>query len=383
MSERLLVHGATLAAAGNGMVELSALLGKERLWYRVPESHTPDLRGDAFAIAALLPAMRLGIPLEIDSSLPVDPVLLANLERLQRIFVYWGHELKQPFKHVPVIASAEPAKSHHKTMSFFSGGVDGTYTMLEVADKIDEAVFVSGVDFQLDNPVYDEAYKRNAEFLAKFDIPLISMASNLRWVARGYGLPWNSYFGGGLATFAHVLGARTMYLASGYSWSQYWPDGSHPVTDPLWSSSQVEVIHHARNVNRAEKLERIALEPGALDILRVCWQDKGFNCGECEKCIRTMVLLRLLKLESPNFPALEDAAIVATFVPGDRNKIVYVQEALDLAQKVGDEPIANALKKALSRREWRSLLSDAERAWLGGKGKKLLNKLRGRARSGS
>ena len=235
----LRVTDAALTPVGDGMIEISVMLGSERLWYTLPTSHAPtELRGDAFAVAGLLPAMRLGIPLEIDPVLPVDPVLLANLERLQKIFVLWGHALKQPFRQVPIIARAESAKARGKTMAFFSGGVDGTYTLLEAAG-VEEAVFVRGVDFQLDNPLYDEAYARNAAWLAMRDIPLITMSSNARWVGRAFGIGWSTYFGGGLSSFAHVLNAGTMYIASGHTWRELWPDGSHPLTDPLWSSSTV------------------------------------------------------------------------------------------------------------------------------------------------
>lgn len=368
----LQIKGAALTPVGNGMVELSVMLGSERLWYVLPESHAPvEIHGDAFAVAGLLPAMRLGVPLEIDPSLPVDRVLLANLERLQRIFVLWGHALKQPFRHVPIIARAESAQSRGKNMSFFSGGVDGTYTLLESPD-VEEAVFVRGVDFQLDNPVYDESYARNERWLAERNIQLISISSNARWVGRKFGLGWNTYFGAGLSSFAHVLGASTMYIASGHTWLELWPDGSHPLTDPLWSSSAVKIVHHARDATRGDKLERIAREPGAIEILRVCWQDKGFNCGECEKCLRTMVLLRLLNLHSPNFPVLTNVGVVAKLVPGDRSEATFVREAIELAKKENDRPLLAALQKSLVKYEWLSIARDAEQAWLGGSLRKLL-----------
>lgn len=368
------VGNAAITPAGDGMVEVSAMLGGEKLWYVLPATHAPSvLRGDAFAVAGLLPAMRLGMALEIDASLPVDPVLLLNLERLQKVFILWGNAFKQPLKHVPIIARAESAQSHGKTMSFFSGGVDGTYTLLE-APGIEEAVFVRGVDFQLDNPVYDEALARNTAWLAQRNIPLISMASNVRWVGRAFGFGWSTYFGAGLSSFAHVLGAGSMYIASGHTWSELWPDGSHPATDPLWSSSAVRIIHHARNATRAAKLERIGQVPGALEILRVCWQDKGFNCGQCEKCIRTMVLLRLLGLHSTNFPELSDVDAVANLVPGDRSEAVFVKEAIELAERTGDVQLLAALRKSLAKYEWRSIVRDAEQAWLGGALRKLLRR---------
>ena len=207
---------------------------------------------------------------------------------------------------------------------------------------------------------------------AERNIPLLQMSSNVRWVGRAFGIGWSTYFGGGLSSFAHILGANTMYIASGHTWRELWPDGSHPLTDPLWSSSAVNIVHHARDVTRAEKLARIAQAPGALEILRVCWQDKGFNCGHCEKCVRTMVLLRLLGLQSPNFPPLTDLAAVAKLVPGDRSEAIFVKEAIALAEKVGDRELCGVLQKSLAKWEWRGILRDTEKAWLGGAVRKLV-----------
>lgn len=367
MSKTLRVSGAALTPIDDNTVELSALIGDERLWYRLPAEHMPALRGDLFAIVGLLPAMRLGVPLEIDPALGVDPVLLQNFDQLQKIFRLWGPSLGQPYRQVPVIARPEPATTRGKVMSFFSGGVDGTYTLLQAPEKIEQAVFVSGVDFQLDNPVYRQAFDRNAAWLAERGIPLISMSSNVRFVGRALGLNWAAMLGPGLASFAHVLQAKTMYLAAGHTWKESWPDASHPLTDPMLSSSAIRIVHHGREATRGDKILRISKEPGALDILRVCWQDKeDYNCGRCEKCIRTMVLLRLLGLKSPNFPELKDLSLVSRFVPGDRSESVFVEEAIVLADRAGDKALGDALRKSLARWEWRSLISDVDKAWLGG-----------------
>ena len=93
---------------------------------------------------------------------------------------------------------------------------------------------------------------------------------------------------------------------------------------------------------------------GALEILRVCWHDKkDYNCGECEKCIRTMVLLRLLGLKSPNFPELKDLSLVTRARPRNHSEAVFVEEAIDLAHQAGDKALLKALQKSLASWEWR------------------------------
>jgi 7-cyano-7-deazaguanine synthase in queuosine biosynthesis len=78
------------------------------------------------------------------------------------------------------------------------------------------------------------------------------------------------------------------------------PDGSNFITDPLWSSGYTQIIHDGADSRRNDKIKFIAENSNALSILRVCWQDKGYNCGQCSKCLRTMVALR--EMEKNNHP---------------------------------------------------------------------------------
>lgn len=350
----------------DGVVELAAQLGTERLWFRLPRDWPWVVRGEPFVAAALLPAMATGQDIVVDPSLPVDPEFLAGLHAIQQIFRHWGPAMQQEFRVVGITATVAPAPVGNGTGAFFSGGVDGTYTLLEAPEPVTHAVFVRGIDFQLDNPTYDEAFAQNEAWLAARGVPLVGMSSNIRWVLREYGIGWNTGFGAGLAAFTHVLGFRTTYVASGHTWSELWPDGSHPATDPLWSSATRTIVHHGRGMRRWQKLERIAQEPGALDILRVCWMDKGYNCGQCEKCVRTNVLLRLLNLTASRFAPLNDLHQVARLIPTDKSEAQFVVEALELAVDRGDRAVVRALQQSLRRYRLRNWLVDADRAFLNG-----------------
>jgi hypothetical protein len=356
-----------VAETPDGMVELSADLGGEHCWFRVPAARGVDLRADAFVVAGLLPAMRAGLPLVVDDPAPVCPVLLANLQEIQEIFRLWGPAFGQPFQRVEIHAPVAAAPPGRESAVFFSGGVDGTYTLLETPERADAAAFVRGVDFQLDNPVYDESFARNAAWLAARDIPLLPMSSNLRWVARAHGLGWRTFFGPGLAAFAHVYGFRCTWLASGHSWKDLFIEGSHPCSDHLWSSETRAVRHHGRAALRWEKIARIANEPGALEILRVCWQDKGFNCGTCEKCLRTRVVLRLLGLSTSTLPALTDLSMVADFMPADDGEAVFIQESIDLAIDRNDAALQRALEHSLWRYRLTGLARSMDQLLLGGR----------------
>ncbi len=353
-----------LVTLPDGRSELAAEVGGERLWFRLPAGWPARLRGEPFAAAALPLAMAAGVPLDIDPGLPVSPTMLAGIDQLQQVLRLWGSHLNRPFTPVPVRATASSdGPSPATVLSFFSGGVDGLYTLLHAPVPVTHGVVVRGIDLQLDNPLWDEICDRNRRWLARHEVPLLAVESNIRFVGRNLGVRWPIYFGAALAAIGHALGAGTLLIAAGHTWRELWPDGSHPLTDPLWSSDALRVVHHGREAKRWQKLAAVIDEPGVAELLRVCWQDEGYNCGHCEKCLRTMVLLRLLDRTSPAFPPLGDPGAIARHTPSDASEACFIEEALALANDRGDRAVAVALERALRRWYLRRLAGTTKR-WL-------------------
>lgn len=126
------------------MTEVSANVDGFRLWYQVPPSYAVSRAADPFVAAALLPAMRYGQKLEVDPHLSLSPQLLQNLMRLQEIHNFWNPALKI----IPISATTSPsAPLNHGAMSFFSAGVDSTYTFLKRISELTHVVFIQGFDF--------------------------------------------------------------------------------------------------------------------------------------------------------------------------------------------------------------------------------------------
>jgi hypothetical protein len=106
------------------------------------------------------------------------------------------------------------------------------------------------------------------------------------------------YYGAVLAGLA--LGLETFWnrvlIPAWQTYDHLIPAGSHPVVDPLWSTESFTVVHDGAEATRVEKItDWVAASDVALRHLRVCWENRNgdYNCGECEKCIRTMVTLEL------------------------------------------------------------------------------------------
>jgi hypothetical protein len=124
--------------------EIAAEIDGFRLWYRLPKSYPVSRTGDPFLAAALLPAMAKGEGLDVDPRLPVSPKLLRNLQILQEIHHCWNPGLKI----IPIKAATATVEPLNKgAFSFFSGGVDSTYTLLKRKDEISHIVFIQGFDF--------------------------------------------------------------------------------------------------------------------------------------------------------------------------------------------------------------------------------------------
>jgi len=90
----------------------------------------------------------------------------------------------------------------------------------------------------------------------------------------------------------YVAASNTMYAIQKCS--------THPYIDPLWSTETLEFAHDAP-ISRLDKLRGLADNQFALDLLRVCFQGGAYNCSQCEKCVRTMMSLSVLGLNSAAF----------------------------------------------------------------------------------
>lgn len=361
----------------NGERELSASIDGFRLWYRFPGNCQLSTHADAFLAAALLPAMRAGEPLTIEGA-PVSSALLAGVDRIQDIYVHWMPDCQRVQIHADCAVAQEPVQPG--VASFFSGGVDGTYTLSCHLDEITHLVFIKGVDIQVDNDVlFAKALSSNQHFADKFGKTLLPVATNIRRFCHPRGIPWgNTYNGSGLASVALALGFAKTYVASSYSYGELHPYGSHPLLDPLWSNEASMIIHDGCEAGRSDKLRAVAQLPGALDILRVCWQDEGYNCGTCEKCLRTMVALRLLGLHAQGFPPLDNLHGLGQLRMVSPDDEAFFKDNHQLALKVGDREVADVLGRVLHRHQIKQALLDLDKAFTGGRGKRVYRMLAGR-----
>lgn len=345
-------------------IELTARLGDFRCCYSLPPGAPVNTTGDPFLAAALLATMARGEPLELDPVSTAAPALLEGLDRLQEVFSTWIPQLDR----VPVVArSAPPPPSRPGTATFFSGGADSLYTLLEKEGDISHALHIRGFDYRRDRQsLASEIDQRNQGFLERRGLQLTVVESNLRDLYDSLGIHVFLYHGSHLASVGLALGFEQVYVPASFTWAGLHPWGSHPVTDPLWSNGATRFVHHGLDAGRVDKLRRIGNEPDALALLRVCPGFTRYSCGACEKCLRTRVALRLLGLSSPNLEPLEGPwPVVRLRVDSERARVNWA-ENWRLARERGDRAMWWALGLVLSRYELSRALRRLDEMLLGG-----------------
>lgn len=365
----IVVDDVRIAADASG-AELSARVtggGSDlpsRLWFRVPVEYAAALAagGDAFLPVLLLAAMSGGAPLRIEAE--VSAMLLGSTRRIMRLYRDWGgiRPLGEIEITAPVVARE---RREPQTGAFFSGGVDSFHTVLKnlarypVGDvrRITHLVLVHGFDIPVENRrLFETVRTRAGEAAAHTGLRLLPVVTNARAaIAR---LPWESAHGTVLASVALALGGLfdTVLIASSYEFLELRPWGTHPSLDPLWSTETLEIRHDGAELPKPEKMRVVAASPIALRILRVCWEnpDGQYNCGRCEKCLRTMVTLAAHgALErAEQFPRVIDPRLVEQLSLGEFIRPRWRDLARQLRARDGDGPVLRAIDSALRRSAW-------------------------------
>jgi hypothetical protein len=252
--------------------------------------------GNLCLTIGLLPAMRLGAALQIDS--PVSTDLLRNAQTLTQIFHRWFHS--DGFQKIPILANPgpdPPSPTPGDCACFFSGGVDSLHSVRQHRDELTRLIFVHGFDIPSDDASQATLVRDQlAAAAGVIGLPLTEVWTDLRAFSDPYCYWGHHYFGTALAAVAHLLSPNIhrAYIPGSCAFETLGPWGSHPLTDPLWGTPNLEIIHDGAGATRIEKVAAISGWDVARRFLRVCWEGPpgSYNCGRCEKCTRTQAALR-------------------------------------------------------------------------------------------
>ena len=351
------------------MLELSARVGSpafpaglpERMIWSVKRDSgvTFSDRSDAFLIGVLPVAMRLGQNVEIEGE--ISTRLAQGIETYQDILSTWW---PQVFRRVEVsMGRANPRNMDRRPAGVgccFSGGVDSFSAVQALRPPLNRfpefgithAMMINGFDQIVDlnqTGVSRQMLHVYSKALEQWGVRLVMIHSNLKLfrdaVFRKHEL--TASFGSPLTACAHALspvfGRFNLSGHATYRYEDLKPIGSHPMLDHHLSTDQLQIIHLGASLSRSEKLERMVSETPVRQSLRVCFRSPKFvaetgevlNCGACEKCVRTIVMLDIIgQLE--NFPTFRHRADISAYkVPGLLSKIpaMFLQDMIRMAQR--------------------------------------------------
>lgn len=326
----------------DGWKELSAEVDGERIWYQVPADVETSLRAEPFIAAGLFEAMARGVPLEVEKGLPLSPALFEQLHEIQAVYRCWNADLS------PVEITAElvePMSEEGTVGCFYSAGVDSSHTLLRNFDEVNSLFFILGFDGDRTDKDWDHRIKSHKKFADQIGKRLITIKTNARIFSSERRINWCFSHGPCLTTIAPMLNFQKVLIPSSHTYEELFPWGSHPLTDPMWSTEVNKIVHDAAGFRRSEKMRELSTDQRLLDNLQVCWFSSTSNCGQCSKCLRTMLALHLLEAHSRNLPELDSKDKLQGLKPKDESGATFLLDVMILAKQQGDMEIYQRLKK--------------------------------------
>jgi hypothetical protein len=289
------------------------------LWY---ESDDRKLlpHAEVFASALLVPALARGANLVLSD--PLSSEWCKNAAKLMEVYHEW-------WEYRPVHIEA-PSRQHplplreERHALFFSGGVDAFFSLLRGPYPIRELVWIHGFDLPLGDPRAGRIETDLREVAAVAGLPLVVVRTNFRQHPLT-GRRIRHTFGGLLASVAHTLpDVSDMVLSASYDTNRKdAPAGVHWRTDPLWASEALRLHSCGSDLFRNDKIRSLLDEPLMHRSLRVCHEGRvEMNCGRCEKCLRSMlVLVQAGRLK--DFPVFAETGCMAE----DLDRIPFLKYA--------------------------------------------------------
>ena len=298
-------------------------IGWDTVYFSLDSKNHDYAASDAspFAAALLLASMKQGEDLIIRGS--ISKKLYDGMQTIMTEVTGWDIGLK-PIEVKPDSLTSDQFKPV-KTATFFSGGVDSFYTYLKhkadttKANRVDSLILVNGFDVDPRNQALWRLTLENITAIAETEkVELVVVKTNIHALLEPI-LAWDYTHGGCMAAVGLFLRNqfRQIYIPSTHSVAEQIPWGSNLALDKHWSTETTAFRHDGSETTRLGKVtSQISKSPVALKYLRVCYMNTSgtYNCGRCDKCLRTMVNLYIAgALEAATtFPDTIDTALVAT-----------------------------------------------------------------------
>ncbi len=313
---------------------------------------------DDFAVLAVFPfAMQRGANIRCEGRVSRE-----QIERLEELQDAWALLHPDRFQKISVVADEEvelPKPANRDAVVAYSGGLDATFAVHahrrgllgRRQDNLRVAVMIHGFDIRLDRlAAFARAAEIGGNILKGYDVPLTTVRTNWRELRA----PWEQSFMFGVASVLQqfsgtvsrgVIAADQAYAGEVLGW------GSNSVTNPLVGNSGFPIDFTGAGYTRTNKARALRGEHSVLENLRVCYQnpDNAFNCGRCEKCVRTK--LNFMVSGAASIPALGEWPTVSEvdrLIVDNPAAINLYRDLLENGDWSGHADLRSAVKRLVS-----------------------------------
>ncbi len=378
---------------------------KQEVYFETTAEFSDDIciNPNSWLLACTLAAMRYGEErIAIDA--PISPEIKDGLINSMKCLKDW-HGGKR--KVIPIEADIETevqfTAKPPRAGALFSGGIDALAMVrdnhLNFAPnhprRIKDGILVYGVlqgesDY---DPSFQNVINAVGAMAKDADLELIQVNTNayahFRDLDPDFSFWRFEYHGSFLAAIAHAFAPRLSVasIASTYDFANLEPWGSHPLLDPLYSSTNLQVRHENAALSRLEKTKLVGEWDVALQHLRVCnekesYRQGNYNCGKCEKCVRTMTAFLALGLldRIPTFKEhdVSKEKLVNTCYLSDSYEENCYRELIEPLENIGRHDLVEGIEQIIRRyheQDLKGMIKRLDRAFFKGNlldlGKKL------------
>jgi hypothetical protein len=358
---------------------------EEEIYFEVDRQHSDALSQniDAFFLATLIPAIHYGEQrYTIEGE--VSPELYESIKEALGWISHWYSQHREPLIDMQVQTSTNPTKKKHQRNAgwLMSGGIDSYATFFnnravfsaEHPRYIKDGIVAFGLEVA-DPKKFEYVLSKLKKVAKTLEVTLIPVYTNIYLIygeveqRNGHELWKHEFQGAVLASLGHILNNRidSLYIPSSGSYDSDTPYGTHPLIDPCFSSRNLQINHDGFRFSRFEKTKMIGEHLSSDFFLRVCndfkkYDETHFNCGQCEKCICTMLgFLALGKLDGlnafPNNDVTKDMIIENALVWKD-DEAPFYRELISPLKKLGRDDLVDGVEQVLKRSKRREIKSN-------------------------
>ena len=279
------------------------------IWYELSDPPS-DLENHDFVLWTLLPlAMFSGADLRIEGR--ISERARSAGEKVSNLWEKWNPLL---FSRVNISADEvfDARKNGGRRLMFFSGGVDSTYSAFRDSEERQErrdCLIIHGLDYRYDNLTgFENLLTRTKPLRERLFDRTLTSRTNVgdvyfrhyyhRHVARSFGY-YAMFASSALLPDYSEIGIAADLRLDQQIWNE--PVGNNTANLSLMKSANADMIPLHDDVTRTEKTAHLLKSDLDISLISIC-PDKSVqpqNCGRCEKCYRTKVVLYLFTGDVP------------------------------------------------------------------------------------